>query len=257
MPYIVDTTNVLIPADGDYIVNGPAEIRAIKVLLNNAIASIAPFTQTLFVASNTTLTAAQSGLTVLLSTGLITLPAPSSSGITFRFVGVVLGTGYFQTPSGLIYFPDITYYAASAPVPIELLSTVYLLSDGTNWIVISQAGQVVIRPSTLANHPARIDQVLGIGQTYQDMTSSRVSGTSYYNGSTKPILVYATTTTGFTYEAMITATVGAVSFVVDRDSNNGGAIYSAGSIIVPPNTWYSLVASGSGVSGFGRWMELR
>jgi len=253
MPYTADATNVLTPADGDYVVNGPAEIRAIKVLL----ATATPLTQTLYITANTTLTAAQSGLTVLLSTGLLTLPAPSSPYIRFRVVGTGLGVGSFQTPSGSIYYPDTNPVAANTPISAGQVSTVDLLSDGTNWIVTSQAGDIIVKSSTTANRPARIDQVLGIGQTYQDMTASRFSGTPYYNGSTKPILVVAQTNNGAYYDATITATVGGVSFVVGRDNNSNGGTTGVGSVLVPAGTWYSLVASGPSVSGFAKWMELR
>ncbi|MEM8231287.1 hypothetical protein [Morganella morganii] len=40
---------------------------------------------------------------------------------------------------------------------------------------------------------ATTDQLLGVGQTYKDVTASRKNGASYTNNSTKPIIVYVET----------------------------------------------------------------
>ena len=55
----------------------------------------------------------------------------------------------------------------------------------------------------------------------------------------------------------LTATISGVEFIIATDSNSSGGTRSAGNVIVPDNATYMIVASGSGVSGFLSWHELR
>jgi hypothetical protein len=114
-----------------------------------------------------------------------------------------------------------------------------LTSNGTTWTSAAPAG------------------TLGVGQTWQDVTSSRTSGTTYTNNTGKPIMVNVVSDQGASFSATLTATISGVSFVIGTDSNSGGGNRSAGSVIVPNGSTYSIVASGSGVSGFDSWHELR
>jgi hypothetical protein len=88
---------------------------------------------------------------------------------------------------------------------------------------------------------------LGYGQTWQNVTSSRVLGTTYYNTTGKPITVLISwnSTSG-----VATASVGgAVVF----NSATGGAYISTTTFIVPVNQSY-VVSGGNGVQ---TWTELR
>jgi hypothetical protein len=80
---------------------------------------------------------------------------------------------------------------------------------------------------------------------------------TYKNTTGKPIVVNVVSDSGSSFSAEITATIGGVSFIIAADSNSGGGTRSAGSVIVPDNTTYMIVAAGSGVSGFDEWVELR
>ena len=258
MPYIADATNVLTPADGDYIVNGPAEIRAIKVLLAATIPGAAPisFSQTLAISSNTTLTASQSGAYVIL-TALVTLPA-AVLGLRFKFIGGA-GGGSYQSPAGgaWIFYPDGNLVLGGSAIPLNTNSAVELVCDGHSWIISDMTGDIVVFASGTANRAVNTSQIMGWLQTYTDVTATRVSGTNYFNGTGKPIVVYAQTNSGVNYDAHITATINGVTFNIGEDSNSSGGCVACGSLIVPFNTFYMLTAGGVGVSGFNKWVELK
>jgi hypothetical protein len=102
-----------------------------------------------------------------------------------------------------------------------------------------------------------VSGTLGVGQTWQDVTSSRTSGTTYTNNTGKPIMVNVESDQGSDFSAVLRATISGVTFKIAEDSNSSGGTRCAGSVIVPNGATYSIVASGSGVSGFVQWVELR
>ena len=245
MPYTADATNTATPADGDYIVNGPAEVRAIKVALAAVVATTTTLVTTLqdlYVTTNTTLTTAQSGLTVLLSSGLLTLPACINS-TRFRIVGTNAGSGSFQTPSGLIYYPDNNTIAANTPTSVPLGASFDLIADGTNWIITSMTGNVIVQSSTIGNRPARIDQTAGIGQSWQNMTGvgGRALGVTIYNTATKSIDVSITTQGGLidTYND-IQLTIGTETYSGSTGTSRGSATRSTVYGTVPPGAGYQI-----------------
>lgn len=92
---------------------------------------------------------------------------------------------------------------------------------------------------------------LGYGQTWQDLTGSRVVGTTYYNTTGRPInvsvLLQAVTTTNATIVVSGVTVYGA-------QGTSGG--YIPASAIVPPGASYSANAT-SGSAGLYSWSELR
>ena len=91
---------------------------------------------------------------------------------------------------------------------------------------------------------------IGIGQTWQVVTSERQYGVIYTNTTRRPIMVYIRTASG---SGVI------VSLEVDGiEIANGGYATGSGSdginTIVPPNATYKLTGNGT---GFGKWLELR
>ena len=202
------------------------------------------------------LTPAQSGSFIKLMNTYATLPA-LAQGLTYTFIGPgTINAGYAVA----VYFPDNTSTSGMPSISVGYGCSLEIGCDGISWFVYNMAGDVMLtQASGLTHRAVRSDQVLGIGQTYQDMTGlgGRASGTNIYNGSAQPIMVYVETNNGVNYDATVTATVGGTSFVVGRDNNSSGGTTAAGSVLVPAGTWYSLVASGPGVSGFLKWWELR
>jgi hypothetical protein len=80
---------------------------------------------------------------------------------------------------------------------------------------------------------------------------------TYKNTTGKPIVVNVVSDQGSGGSATLTATISGVSFIIATESNSGGGTRSAGNVIVPDNATYMIVASGTGVSGFLSWHELR
>jgi hypothetical protein len=86
---------------------------------------------------------------------------------------------------------------------------------------------------------------LGYGQTWQDVTASRASGTTYYNTTNKPIVVYLSGiwTNG-------TVVIGSLALTIYTTQNAGETF------IVPPGVSYS-VTGWTGTTSSVKWMELR
>ncbi len=92
--------------------------------------------------------------------------------------------------------------------------------------------------------------LLGVDQTWQDVTSSRAAGTTYTNSTGKPIQVFISmgTSAGGSY----TITIGGLSLGGSMSVPNN--IGSSTSFIVPNNTTYVLTLSSATLS---KWTELR
>ena len=92
---------------------------------------------------------------------------------------------------------------------------------------------------------------IGVGQTWQNVTSSRSSGTVYTNNTGKPIMVCVTTAMGTNQR--IEAEVGGVKIM----DHGGSTIYGAMGInpfIVPDNTTYEVTTTQGTIA---IWAELR
>ncbi|WP_298043164.1 phage tail protein [uncultured Campylobacter sp.] len=91
---------------------------------------------------------------------------------------------------------------------------------------------------------------IGIGQTWQDVTTQRQYGVVYTNTTDRPIMVYVKTSSG--NGQIVTL------FVNGIEAANGGYAHGSGddgiNCIVPPNATYKLAGNGT---GFGKWAELR
>jgi hypothetical protein len=95
-------------------------------------------------------------------------------------------------------------------------------------------------------------EVIGVSQTYQDVTASRASTTTYTNSTGKPIFVSVFSTTS--QLALLIATVSG-SIVQNARTNVGsGSETVTVSFIVPASATYSVDATGSAIS---KWFELR
>jgi hypothetical protein len=92
--------------------------------------------------------------------------------------------------------------------------------------------------------PSRVaDVALGVGQTWQDVLSSRAKDTNYTNTTGKPIFVVVANTTSTTN---LRITVDGITL---QTLINNGISY----VIVPNNSVYSVATGGT----LGAWSELR
>jgi hypothetical protein len=126
-------------------------------------------------------------------------------------------------------------------------SAVQEVAPGTSGNVLTSNG------TTWASQPN--PQGIGEGQTWQDVTSSRTSGTTYTNNTGKPIMVNAGSIATGIATSGISATVGGikvVEFLTRGDSN--WPIRHTTSFIVPNGASYVVTVS-SGSLNF--WTELR
>ena len=106
---------------------------------------------------------------------------------------------------------------------------------------------------TAAQGKALNDQAFGIGQTYSDVTASRVSGTTYTNSSTRPIMLSIAVRDN-TSAVGVTLYVNS-SIAIRLDDLSGG---DAGHIqivaVVPSGQTYKLDTTGNHITF---WGELR
>ena len=126
-----------------------------------------------------------------------------------------------------------------------------LLNGATPVMEVSAAGVVSlpnIAAGSSANQPVNFGQVVGIGQTWQDVTASRATGVTYTNSTGKPIQVIVTTTTNNQARFFVNGVLTATAYY----GGVAGASNSL-SVIVPNGSNYN-VQSGDGVL---KWMELR
>lgn len=100
-------------------------------------------------------------------------------------------------------------------------------------------------------NPAPND-VIGVAQTWQNLTGSRTAGTTYTNTTTRPIAVFA--------RAVVTSASNALNLTVAGVLVSSVGIGITGSTmfvfgIVPPGATYSVTATGS--ASLDTWSELR
>lgn len=166
----------------------------------------------------------QSGGVNLTETGLITTTAISASATS-------ASTIYSTTARTSVPYRVIGYIEST-----QATAGVWGTSPST---VQSTGGQALNDMSSL-----------GYSQTYQNLTASRVLGTTYYNTTGRPIWVYAWSNSGAS---------GANTFTINGIALNG--IYCNATVqiwvswgIVPPNGSYSITMTNGGPAA---WYELR
>ena len=123
-----------------------------------------------------------------------------------------------------------------------------LTSTNTNQALTAAQGKVL--KDTL---DTTTSSTFGVGQTWRDLTSSRVSGVNYTNSTGKAITIAATSAGR---DAVVSFYVNDV--LIYRSQNNyDGGVYAGGILIVPNGATYRVDA----ISGFGSnlsaFMELK
>ena len=97
------------------------------------------------------------------------------------------------------------------------------------------------------------DQAFGIGQTYSNVTASRVSGTTYTNSSTRPIMLSIAVVDGYDAGAATLYVNSSIAIRLD-DLAGGSAGYVQIVAVVPSGQTYKLDATGNLITF---WGELR
>lgn len=126
-----------------------------------------------------------------------------------------------------------------------------LLGNGTaavKEVAPGASGNVLTSDGTIwASSPLG---VIGVGQTWQDVTGSRARSTSYTNDTGKPIMVFVSTINDTSNTVFVK--VGGVT-IARLDTTSAGNNTSNPSFIVPNNTTYQI----DSVRAILIWAELR
>ena len=117
-----------------------------------------------------------------------------------------------------------------------------LTSTSTTQALTAAQGKVL--KDTLDNTAA---SSLGVGQTWQDVTSSRSAGVTYINNTQKPIMVIVTRSTVTNFTAYFT--VNGIDLIWGHAGEQTG-VADGFSIIIPVGTTYKC-------NIFSTWAELR
>jgi hypothetical protein len=96
---------------------------------------------------------------------------------------------------------------------------------------------------------------LGYGQTYQDVTASRASGTTYYNTTNRPIFVFITAQAASGNTTYLTPTIGGVAQLSGNTYCSSASYGVQQQFIVPAGQSYLITAQNIG--SINRWLELR
>lgn len=157
------------------------------------------------------------------------------------------------TVSGVSNSSTVIYSASSvsANSPYRVVGYVDITeATAGTWATAATAIQGMGGQSFASNNS------LGFGQTWQDVSGSRVFGSTYYNNTNKPIQVKV-------YPTPSTATItincslnGGGSFVIGVCALPSGAAVAIGDVIIPPWNSYVITQSG-GTGGLQQWRELR
>jgi len=201
----------------------------------------------------------------------INFPSPVINGNTYDYNGV----RYTYTKSGV----DEGYWRVTTPgsVGIATSNEISAGTDGVKYVtplglvgtaewdllvdaattavantlaVRTATGNLVAAPATANGHAVTYEQLLGVGQTWQDMSGSRVEATNYTNDTGRPIMVNIvvnpnTSPSNFLVDGVVVAISLGVNTSTERHSM---------SALVPNGSVYQLVNDADGVFA---WAELR
>ena len=110
----------------------------------------------------------------------------------------------------------------------------------------------IVPTATTSGQAVNFSQVLGVGQTWQDVTASRALGVTYTNSTGKPIMVSVEigSTTDVTCAIKVNNIYVAYQIIRSPYSNNNNTY-----AIVPAGATY--LAEGYGAGLYHQWRELR
>ena len=137
---------------------------------------------------------------------------------------------------------DRTQQATTTNVGISRFATA---AEVTN----KSGGNVAINPSNAATIAQSTD--LGVGQTWQNVTGSRSSGTTYTNNTGKPIYIKVSSNYTSSSNTLFLYVNGVEVQQIQQDAD--GSVNAWADLIVPSGSSYRINSS----NGFSNWSELR
>ena len=136
---------------------------------------------------------------------------------------------------------------ANTKVPIAQLPNASTTAIGAVQLNDTLTSASTSQAATAAQAKALNDMMLGVGQTWQNVTSSRVAGTTYTNSTTKPIVVLISLNVTTYYTGVFTLN-NLPGLPFGHSAGQGTAALI--SVIIPPGSTYSC-------NIFTYWLELR
>lgn len=244
----------LIATTGDYITFGPAALTA------NQATGVDPIVLPVDPKIAARVTFNLGGVMQIAGTDFALDAAPDT--INLRIVGGssaltgVVYSGVVQLPSGLT---NINAPSAGSVVEttIQNDAVAYVKMKASD-LATTLAGFVGTKIATVAGVIAYVaGTCIGQSQTWQDVLSSRASGTTYTNSTGRPIMVNAWARTSTTGSITISLAVGGVQAAYAVNYGNGLGYVAFVSAIVPAGASYSVTTGGSANGGIQGWAELR
>ena len=143
---------------------------------------------------------------------------------------------------------------ANTKVPVVQLPNASTTAIGAVQLNNTLTSVSTSQAATAAQAKVLGDRDFGIGQTWQDVSSSRASGATYINTTQRPIFISIYSNTGQSYGKAVTLLVDDMRVGYMDTASNDDAQLTA---IIPPNSKYSVSFSGFVLSSNLWWMELR
>ena len=139
-----------------------------------------------------------------------------------------------------------------------LTSNALLTGNGTNAVQLispGASGNILMSNGTSWSSQTPTYGI-GVGQSWQDVTSSRVMGTTYTNSTGKPIMLVARASRNGVSTSGIDITINGLTIPVCYGTNSNGGNTAVGSIIIPVGATYVLSVSSESLSSYNIF-ELR
>ena len=136
------------------------------------------------------------------------------------------------------------------------MSSVVIKGDTSGQVTLDApavAGTVAVTLPSASGTMATTGDVIGVGQTWQDVTGSRTAGTTYTNSTGKPIQVIVS----FQSSNQTNFALGTINgLTVYGSVTTSGSHWGTISYIVPNGNTYSANMNGGSVTATN-WLELR
>jgi hypothetical protein len=168
--------------------------------------------------------------------GTLTLPAANSvkAGAMIAFANINAGAlTVARTSTNVIYARG---QSAATSIVLQKGDSLILTTDTGSWIEVASSTSI------------------GVGQSWQDVTASRASSTTYTNSTGKPITVHARCFMNITDNAVL-ATIGGVAQAVSGTQASANLV-SVITFVVPVGSTYKIDPA-YGSATINMWTELR
>ena len=140
---------------------------------------------------------------------------------------------------------------ANTRVPVSQLPNASTATIGAVQLNNTLTSVSTAQAATAAQAKALNDQAFGVGQSWQDVTSIRSSGSTYTNNTGKPITVVVSIRDANVFSGVLVTVAGVVIIDVDDAGAQGTTPYT---FIVPTGSTYSVNVNSNTIR---RWAELR